>query len=273
MVFDLNELEIDSSIESTSNVKVTIRIKPTLSQTIDTTEQRVEWSLDEEQNTISQFLFHQENSNSKQQSSLLNSFKFDQVFNESSTTEAIYRSFARSIVHSAMIGFNGTIFAYGQTSSGKTFTMNGNQQNPGLIRFGLEEIFETIDACRSTNEFMIRMSYLEIYNEVITDLLNVDNKNLKIHETVNREIYVGNATEYLAMTLQNALDVLDKGESNRTISSTNINERSSRSHTILRIVIENRVKIEEDEKRTSFSSASGGVLRVATLVNNFCFLI
>lgn len=119
----------------------------------------------------------------------------DYVFDETTSTPKIYEKLASKIVWSAMNGFNGnivvrdivdkltgTIFAYGQTASGKTYTMKGEgKKMPGIIPIAIQEIFNFI---KETNnrEFLLRVSYLEIYNEIINDLLAPENVNLKIHE-------------------------------------------------------------------------------------------
>lgn len=83
-----------------------------------------------------------------------------------------------------MNGINGTIFAYGQTSSGKTYTMQGTKSSPGIISLSIKDVFNFIEK-HSHGEFLLRVSYLEIYNEVIKDLLQPNKDNLKIHENIN----------------------------------------------------------------------------------------
>ena len=126
----------------------------------------------------------------------------DHVLGAQQPTQIIFDSIARDLILSVMNGFNGTIFAYGQTSSGKTHTMLGTDDTPGIIPLSMSEIFDfivkvsvhlicdpleslfSVDATQNPErEFLLRVSYLEIYNEVIKDLLNPENNNLKIHET------------------------------------------------------------------------------------------
>lgn len=153
----------------------------------------------------------------------------------------------------------GTIFTYGQTSSGKTFTMQGSYDDPGIIPLAVTDIFNHIQRS-ADREFLLRVSYLEIYNEIIRDLLKPGNANLKIHETVDREIFVGNASEEVVLSPQEIEQLLIKGEGSRHVGVTNMNERSSRSHTIFRMVIESR----ERSTDTNRSSLSGSV-RVSSL--------
>ncbi|MGH0160517.1 UNVERIFIED_CONTAM: hypothetical protein FKN15_052527 [Acipenser sinensis] len=114
------------------------------------------------------------------------SFNFDRVFNTDETTDKVYQDVAQPLVVSAVNGYNGTIFAYGQTSSGKTFTMMGSQSSLGVIPLAIQDIFKTIDATPN-REFLLRVSYMEIYNETVTDLLcdSRKKKPLEIREDMN----------------------------------------------------------------------------------------
>lgn len=153
---------------------------------------------------------------------------------------------------STLAGVNGTIFAYGQTSSGKTHTMQGDSTHPGVIPLAIKDVFDNIGTTPD-REFLLRMSYLEIYNEMIRDLLTPEHDNLKIHETVDRKIYVGNLTEEIVTNADDVFQLLAKGEGNRHVGVTNMNERSSRSHTIFRMVIESRER-NVDDPRSSMSA-------------------
>jgi centromeric protein E len=106
-------------------------------------------------------------------------FLFDHVYDPYTATVQVYNEVADRIVHSVMDGINGTIFAYGQTSSGKTHTMCGNKLEPGLIPMAVRNIFNIIQQTPE-REFLLRVSYMEIYNEVITDLLQPNSTNLKV---------------------------------------------------------------------------------------------
>ncbi|RUS29388.1 hypothetical protein BC938DRAFT_480720 [Jimgerdemannia flammicorona] len=161
-------------------------------------------------------------------------YTFDKIFWGDVSTKDVHEKLAKEIILSTMNGVNGTIFAYGQTSSGKTHTMQGNTKEPGIITLALEDIFQFIMQTPD-REFLLRVSYLEIYNENIRDLLNTDNDNLKIHEKNNREIFVGNLTESIVVSPKEVAQLMQRGESNRHVGETNMNERSSRSHTIFRM--------------------------------------
>ncbi|KAJ2126432.1 hypothetical protein IW147_000180 [Coemansia sp. RSA 720] len=174
-----------------------------------------------------------------------NSFTFDKVFDPKDTTRQVYDDIVKNIITSSMGGFNGTIFAYGQTSSGKTHTMHGSGNELGIIKLAVKEIFDTVQN-DLTREYLIRVSFLEIYNEVLRDLLEPTKTNLKIHENAKREIFVGDLSEHIVFNAEQVEELLQKGDRNRHVAGTNMNERSSRSHTIFRIVIESREKVEGD---------------------------
>nr|XP_010936182.1 kinesin-like protein KIN-7L [Elaeis guineensis] len=169
------------------------------------------------------------------------SFAFDHVFDQSSTNATVYDLLIKSIIHATVNGFNGTAFAYGQTSSGKTFTMNGSEDDPGIIPRAVRDIFHTTQMT-TDREFLIRVSYMEIYNEEINDLLTLGNQKLPIHESLERGIFVAGLREEIVNSAEQVFELIKLGEANRHFGETNMNVRSSRSHTIFRMVIESSVK-------------------------------
>ncbi|KAF7850349.1 hypothetical protein BT93_L5604 [Corymbia citriodora subsp. variegata] len=169
------------------------------------------------------------------------SFAFDHIFDDSCTNATVYDRLTKDVICAAVEGFNGTAFAYGQTSSGKTFTMNGADADPGIIRLAVRDVFEKINTM-SDREFLIRVSYMEIYNEEINDLLAVENQKLQIHESLERGIFVAGLKEEIVNNEDQVLQLIESGEVNRHFGETNMNARSSRSHTIFRMVIESRAK-------------------------------
>ncbi|XP_077433889.1 centromere-associated protein E isoform X3 [Vanacampus margaritifer] len=172
-------------------------------------------------------------------------FTFDRVFTPEETTNQLYQDIAKPLVVSTVEGYNGTIFAYGQTSSGKTFTMMGSDHVPGVIPLAVDNVFETIKKCPK-KEFLLRVSYLEIYNETVTDLL-VDKwrrKPLEVRETINKTIYVADLTEELVTSSAQVLAWIRKGEKNRHYGKTEMNQRSSRSHTVFRMILESRERTD-----------------------------
>uniref|UniRef100_A0A452GUH1 Centromere-associated protein E n=1 Tax=Gopherus agassizii TaxID=38772 RepID=A0A452GUH1_9SAUR len=180
-------------------------------------------------------------------------FNYDCVFHSNDSTQQVYEGVAVPIIKSAVQGYNGTIFAYGQTASGKTYTMMGSDKSTGIIPKAVQDVFKII--CEIPGrEFLLRVSYMEIYNETITDLLcdSRKNKPLGIREDVNRNIYVEDLIEEVVVTPEQVMEWLRKGEKKRHYGETKMNEHSSRSHTIFRMIIESR---ENDPANTNCDGA------------------
>ncbi|KEH40003.1 putative plus-end-directed kinesin ATPase [Medicago truncatula] len=188
------------------------------------------------------------------------SYAFDHVFDESCSNSSVYEILTKDIILAALNGFNGTAFAYGQTSSGKTFTMNGCETDPGVIPRAVKDIFSKIETM-TEREFLIRVSYMEIYNEEINDLLVVENQKLQIHESLERGVFVAGLREEIVNNAEQVLDLLKVGEVNRHFGETNMNVRSSRSHTIFRMVIESKGKDSDSSDDSSISD----IVRVSVL--------
>ncbi|KAI9350200.1 P-loop containing nucleoside triphosphate hydrolase protein [Obelidium mucronatum] len=168
-------------------------------------------------------------------------FSFDNVYNNQATTADIYAGSSRDLIDSCCEGVNATIFAYGQTSSGKTYTMSGDRNAPGMISLAINHIFDRINKSDDL-AYTVKVSYLEIYNENVNDLLSPANMNLTIREHSTLGVHVSGLTEVLAKSPESVVALISKGEANRHVGSTNMNERSSRSHTILRILIQSQRK-------------------------------
>ncbi|KAF3781235.1 Kinesin-related protein 11 [Nymphaea thermarum] len=163
-------------------------------------------------------------------------YAYDRVFGPTTTTRHVYDVAAQHIVASTMEGINGTVFAYGVTSSGKTHTMHGDQRSPGVIPLAVKDVFSIIQETPS-REFLLRVSYLEIYNEVVNDLLNPAGQNLRIREDV-QGTFVEGLTEEVVLSPAHALSLIAAGEEHRHVGSNNFNLLSSRSHTIFTLTIE-----------------------------------
>ncbi|EFJ31031.1 hypothetical protein SELMODRAFT_88228, partial [Selaginella moellendorffii] len=170
----------------------------------------------------------------------------DQIFTKDATNASVYEIHAKDLVLSGLQGFNGTIFAYGQTSSGKTYTMRGSERDPGLIHRAICDVFSTIQSILD-REFLIRVSYMEIYKEEINDLLAPENRKLRIHENSVRGIFVAGLREEIVSSPGQVFEFLKFGEAYRHFGKTNMNVYSSRSHTIFRMVIESRDKTNDGQ--------------------------
>ncbi|KAK0414438.1 hypothetical protein QR680_011429 [Steinernema hermaphroditum] len=212
------------------------------------------------------------------------SYSFDKVFDPSCKQEHVYMGAAYHIVQDVLSGYNGTVFAYGQTSSGKTHTMEGVIGDPdkqGIIPRIISDIFNHIYNMDNVNlEFHIKVSYFEIYNEKIRDLLDVTKTNLSIHEDKNRVPYVKGATEQFVSNPEEVLAAIEEGKNNRQVAVTNMNEHSSRSHSVFLIQVDQEDKQDQRKKtgklylvdlagseKVSKTGAEGSVLEEAKNIN------
>ncbi|XP_059433982.1 kinesin-like protein KIN-7O isoform X1 [Corylus avellana] len=194
-------------------------------------------------------------------------FEFDRIFGEDCKTVDVYQARTKEIVAAAVRGFNGTVFAYGQTNSGKTHTMRGSATEPGVIPLSVHELFETIQQ-DVDREFVLRMSYMEIYNEEINDLLAPEHRKLQIHESLERGIHVAGLREEIVASPEQVLDFMEFGESHRHIGETSMNLYGSRSHTIFRMIIESRDKSEDEDIVSSCDAARISVLNLVDLAGS-----
>ena len=201
----------------------------------------------------------------------------DNVFATHDNNAKVYDSSAKRLVRRVMEGYHGTVFAYGMTGTGKTFSMQGTATSPGVIPLAITDIFSYIRETPS-REFLLRVSYLEIYNEKIHDLLSTppagtvgpgvpQQEEIKLREDSKRGVYASPLKEEIVQSPTQLLRVIARGDHARRTSSTQFNARSSRSHAVVQIVVESRERIPGsgamgDNKRSGI--LPGGV-RVSTL--------
>ena len=168
-------------------------------------------------------------------------FTLDKVFSPTSQQVEVYEVAAKPIVEAVMQGFNGTVFAYGQTSSGKTFTMTGpdfeDSELMGIIPRMVKTVFDGIESADDHIEFSVKVSYCEIYLEKIKDLLDTSRTNLKVHEDRTRGIYIDGLSERYVSQDADVYELMRIGTDNREVAYTNMNAGSSRSHSIFLITI------------------------------------
>ncbi|KAL8543737.1 hypothetical protein ACS0TY_004342 [Phlomoides rotata] len=219
------------------NVTVTVRFRPLSAREISKGDE-VAWYADGDYTLRNEF-------NSEI------SYGFDRVFGPATTTRNVYDVAAQHVVSGAMEGINGTVFAYGVTSSGKTHTMHGEQKSPGIIPLAIKDVFGIIQETPG-REFLLRVSYLEIYNEVINDLLDPTGQNLRIRED-SQGTYVEGIKEEVVLSPAHALSLIASGEEHRHVGSNNFNLLSSRSHTIFTLTIESSLCGENDGEEVALS--------------------
>eukprot|EP01031_Cornospumella_fuschlensis_P035496 gene35496-43028_t len=177
-------------------------------------------------------------------------FHYDYVFGEDTAQDYVYDRLARPIVNEVLRGVNGTIFAYGQTGTGKTYTMGilefVNNEHAGLIPRAISQVFEHVHNVTSTTDcdVSITQSFIQLYREQIQDLLappSAEQDSLIIREDPVRGFYVEGLTEYVVSSYRESEALLNMGLENRAIAPTLMNATSSRSHTILTLNIEQRI--------------------------------
>lgn len=163
-------------------------------------------------------------------------FSFDWIFPIKSSQDIVYKKSSKPIIKAVLEGFNGTVLAYGQTASGKTFTMTGldleSKEQHGIIPRMVKTVFKHIQKAEENIEFILKISYCEIYMEKIRDLLNPGKNNLKIRENKTQGIFIEDMIEVSVASEEEIFDIMKLGGKNREVSATNMNAGSSRSHAI-----------------------------------------
>jgi len=187
-------------------------------------------------------------------------YTLDRVYGTQSTTLDLYNQSVRPVVMSTLHGYHASVFAYGQTSTGKTYTMAGTTNFPGIVPLALKDIFLYIERGNEiSREYLIRVSYLEIYNEQVVDLLSETTSPIRILETKG-EVLVKGLREEVVTSPDQIFRLLKKGDLRRQVGATNMNKHSSRSHAIVRIFLESKASNPDDvcngDKLTRVSSLS-----------------
>ena len=188
---------------------------------------------------------------SKNKSENFQTFTYDSVFPPETEQEKIFNIVAKPLINSALEGINGTLFCYGQTASGKTYTMEGIHNDPkimGVIPRMMQYIFILIEKANSEIEYSVKCQYYQIYNEKIQDLLDIRKKDLSIREDKNKGIWVEDCTEIYVSSQEEMYAVFKEGSNNRTVSATNMNKGSSRSHSLFVVTIFQRNTITGSSK-------------------------
>ncbi|KAL0209050.1 hypothetical protein P9112_011637 [Eukaryota sp. TZLM1-RC] len=209
-------------------------------------------------------------------------FRFDSVFDSSADQEDVYVASSSEVVMSALNGYNGAILAYGQTGTGKTFTIFGpgsdwerpeerktrkpapDEPSPfsqcGIVPRAILQLFDYIEEHSENVEFRVNVSFLQIYMEVVMDLLDQTKVNLPVREDPKSGIFVDGITQVQVDSPAQVLDYIREGAANRAISSTAMNKTSSRSHVILQLTVEQRRRESNCVKR--------GVLNIIDLAGS-----
>ncbi|OMO56379.1 hypothetical protein CCACVL1_26601 [Corchorus capsularis] len=167
---------------------------------------------------------------------------FDHAFDPHWTNLDAYQKCISTVISGVVQGLNATVFAYGSTGSGKTYTMVGTKHDPGLMVLSLHTIFDLIQRDKSSDEFEVTCSYLEVYNEVIYDLLEKSSGPLELREDPEQGIIVAGLRCIKVHSADKILELLNLGNSRRKTESTEANATSSRSHAVLEITVRRKQK-------------------------------
>jgi hypothetical protein len=169
-------------------------------------------------------------------------FCFDFVYDHDSRQIDVFNEAAKPIIDSVMTGYNGTIFAYGQTGTGKTFTMEGVPEDndlKGINTRSFERVFEGVNQSAQNVEYLVRASYLEIYLNEIYDLLSKEKREKKeLREDKNQGVFVKDLTHFVCKSVEDIMKILKIGAAARKVGATLMNPGSSRSHSILNLKVE-----------------------------------
>ncbi|CAI5743564.1 unnamed protein product [Peronospora destructor] len=190
-------------------------------------------------------------------STLPSSYSFDYLYPPATPTQMVYDETVKDAIMAATEGYHSSVFLYGQTGTGKTYTMQGGRGDPGIIQLGVQDIFDHI-ARHPRMEFLLRFSYLEIYNERIHDLLAAGAKSdIKIYDVhsrgaagsentrdgfVTKDVVITGLREEIVLSTEHVLSLVEVGNLHRHMALTESNDQSSRSHVVFRMVIESQVK-------------------------------
>ncbi|KZM23223.1 Kinesin-like protein kip2 [Ascochyta rabiei] len=254
--------KIDGEPTNKGNVIVSVRVRPDVGPKDG--QQDRDWEVNGKRHTVS---YHGRDGGGD--------YIYDNVFDTQDNNARVYDATAKRLVRRVMEGYHGTVFAYGMTGTGKTFSMQGTATNPGVIPLAITDIFSYI---RETphREFLLRVSYLEIYNEKINDLLAGpvigmggqpgQQDEIKLREDSKRGVYATPLKEEIVQSPTQLLRVISRGDQARRVAGTQFNSRSSRSHAVVQIVVESRERAPgpglSGDKRSAI--VPGGV-RVSTL--------
>lgn len=256
-----NDKRISKGVDGKGNVVVSVRVRPDANAG-GQGQVEGEWMVDGRKSLVSY------------RGKEGGDYHYDNVFATHDDNSRVYDHTAKRLVRRVMEGYHGTVFAYGMTGTGKTFSMQGTASSPGVIPLAITDIFSYIRETPS-REFLLRVSYLEIYNEKIHDLLSMSTgggagvagaqEEIKLREDSKRGVYATPLKEEIVQSPTQLLRVIARGDQARRTASTQFNARSSRSHAVVQIVVESRERMPASGGDSKRSGLAPGGVRVSTL--------
>ncbi|KAK5851106.1 hypothetical protein PBY51_001925 [Eleginops maclovinus] len=180
-------------------------------------------------------------------------YMFDVAFDYSASQDEVYRATTKGLIEGLISGYNATVFAYGPTGCGKTYTMLGTDKEPGIYVRTLNDLFHAIEETSDDMLYSVSMSYLEIYNEMIRDLLNPSSGFLDLREDSKGVIQVAGITEVSTINAQEIMELLMRGNKQRTQEPTAANQTSSRSHAVLQVAVKQQSRCRDVLQEVRFA--------------------
>ncbi|CAH2075021.1 unnamed protein product, partial [Iphiclides podalirius] len=240
-----------STQNMSANVKVVVRVRPLNARELEQNSRIVVDVVDDKmlvfdpKEEIRPFFYHgvqQPNKNFLKRANKELKFVFDHVCGQNATNKDVFETTTKDILASLMEGYNCSVFVYGATGAGKTFTMIGSEDHPGITYLTMEHLFYTINSFEKDREFDIGVSYIEVYNENVYDLLKPSNTPLQLREDSKYGVMVAGLTLNNIKTARELLNMLENGNKNRTQHPTDANAESSRSHAVFQVYVKMRYK-------------------------------
>eukprot|EP01028_Stygiella_incarcerata_P006271 TRINITY_DN256_c0_g2_i1.p1 TRINITY_DN256_c0_g2~~TRINITY_DN256_c0_g2_i1.p1 ORF type:complete len:1114 (-),score=364.20 TRINITY_DN256_c0_g2_i1:2222-5563(-) len=187
-------------------------------------------------------------------------YAFDRVFGETTTQLEVYEATTKKLIPSVLSGYNATVFAYGPTGAGKTYTMMGcDESGPGVMALTMIDLFTEIEKCKSEKQVKVSMSYLEVYNEHIFDLLSAPSgkkQTLELREDSEKGVIVAGLTQHYPKDADEVILLLREGNERRTQAGTYANAVSSRSHAVLQIIVEQTDRTADIQTNLNYAKLS-----------------
>eukprot|EP00742_Colponemidia_sp_Colp-10_P005079 GILJ01005425.1.p1 GENE.GILJ01005425.1~~GILJ01005425.1.p1 ORF type:complete len:1097 (-),score=197.52 GILJ01005425.1:131-3421(-) len=196
-------------------------------------------------------------------------FRFDSVFPPRTSQEDVFNQVAKPVLDGVLNGFNGTIFAYGQTGTGKTHTMIGSDftgPERGIIPRAVEALFDRFQQ-DAEHVYTVYLSFVQIYMEMLQDLLQPSNENLRIREDPVEGVFVSGCSSFIITSVADCLRYIQQGDSNRVSAFTKMNAHSSRSHAVLLLRVEKRKRLYNNDAAPASNGSEG------TMLNSTLFLV
>lgn len=232
--------------QSGSNLLVAVRVRPLTDQEKQVHIEKSVHVLDKNWLVLYDKGYSQQNNEWIRQRVKDKHYEFDVVLQESSTQIEVFLETCEFLIEGTLNGYNSSVFAYGPTGSGKSYTMIGEPLNPGLVYQTFLAIYEDLEKLTKEKEFKVSIGFLEIYNENIRDLLNPAREGLEIREDPSKGVTVSGLTDRIVASIDDVADIIDQGTRRRVTESTKANKVSSRSHAVLIITIEARERLQSE---------------------------